>query len=62
MTLSDDERPKKTPPHEIGCDLALLSVGELDVRIALLETEIARLQAERTAKQTSRGAAERLFR
>lgn len=62
MTLFDDDRPKKTPPHEIGADLSLLSVAELEARIALLSEEIARLEAEKTAKQTSRGAAEKLFR
>ena len=32
----DDDRPKKKIVHEIGQDLALLSVKELQERIALL--------------------------
>ncbi len=62
MTLFEDDRPKKAPPHEIGSDLSLLSVAELEMRIAMLRDEIARLEAEKAAKQTSRGAAEKLFR
>ncbi len=62
MTLFDDDRPKKIPPHEVGADLSLLSVEELDARIAILKTEIARLETERSAKEKSRGAAESLFR
>jgi uncharacterized small protein (DUF1192 family) len=33
----DDDRPKKKIVHEIGQDLALLSIRELEERIALLE-------------------------
>ncbi len=33
----DDDRPKKKITHEIGQDLALLSVKELQERIALLQ-------------------------
>ena len=40
----DDDRPKKKIVHEIGQDLTLLSVGELNERIALLKDEIARLE------------------
>ena len=36
--------PKKKIAHEIGQDLALLSVPELEERIALLKEEIARLR------------------
>ncbi|MGH6761279.1 MAG: DUF1192 domain-containing protein [Phyllobacterium sp.] len=61
MSLFDEE-PKKSGTHEIGQDLSLLSVDELDHRIALLRTEIARLQAERDQKGESKAAAEALFR
>ena len=43
--IDDEDRPKKKIIHEIGQDLALLSVKELDERIALLREEIARLEA-----------------
>lgn len=41
---------------------ALLSVTEIDQRIALLQSEIERLKAERLKKGDSRAAAEALFR
>ena len=49
--IDDDDRPKKKIVHEIGQELALLSVGELDERIALLNEEIARLEAAIASKQ-----------
>ena len=58
----DDDRPKKKITHEIGQDLALLSVRELEDRIALLKEEIARLQASIGSKQASRGVADTLFK
>src|SRR5438067_2378188 len=38
----EDDRPKKKITHEIGQDLTLLSVKELQERIALLKEEIGR--------------------
>lgn len=62
MALFDDE-PLKTPRvHEIGQDLALLSVEELADRIAQLKNEIARLENELVSKDATRLAAEALFR
>jgi uncharacterized small protein (DUF1192 family) len=58
----DDERPKKKVAHEIGQDLALLSVRELDERIALLQSEIARLEANKIGKQASRQTADQFFK
>ncbi|MCV9998491.1 DUF1192 domain-containing protein [Pararhizobium sp. YC-54] len=62
MSLFDDDRPKKQPAHEIGADLALLSVDELSLRIDLLKQEIERLEAEKARKSASKSAAEGLFR
>ncbi|MGO4437402.1 DUF1192 domain-containing protein [Rhizobium sp. RAF56] len=62
MSLFDDDRPKKPIAHEIGSDLALLSVDELKARIALLQAEITRLEEEATRKASGRIAAENLFR
>ena len=42
--MEEDERPKKKITHEIGQDLALLSVSELQERIALMNEEISRLE------------------
>jgi uncharacterized small protein (DUF1192 family) len=60
--IDEDDRPKKKIVHEIGQDLALLSVGELDERVALLKDEIARLEAARAAKQASRSSADQFFK
>ncbi|MFL6813164.1 MAG: DUF1192 domain-containing protein [Bradyrhizobium sp.] len=58
----DDDRPKKKIVHEIGQDLALLSVNELRERIALLKEEIARLEASIAGKQASRSVADTFFK
>ena len=58
----DDDRPKKKIVHEIGQDLALLSVNELRERIALLKDEIARLEASIAGKQASRSVADTFFK
>ncbi len=52
----DDNRPKKRSLHEIGQDLTLLSVGELNGRIALLKDEIALLEADIKGKQALEGS------
>ena len=44
MPIEDDDRPRKKISHEIGQDLSLLSVEELTERIALMTSEIERLQ------------------
>jgi len=62
MAAVDDELPKKKLVHEIGQDLTLLSVKELDERMALLREEIIRLEADRTKKQASRSAADQFFK
>jgi uncharacterized small protein (DUF1192 family) len=62
MAAEDDERPKKKTPHEIGQDLSLLSVDELDARMDVLMAEIERLRAARTMKQATRAAADRFFK
>ena len=58
----DDDRPKKKITHEIGQDLYLLSVKELEERIALLNDEITRLQAAIAGKQSSRNVADSFFK
>lgn len=62
LAMDEEERPKKKLGHEIGQDLALLSVEELRERIALLKEEIARLEAAMAAKQASRSTADRFFK
>ena len=58
----DDDRPKKKITHEIGQELALLSVKELHERIALLKEEIVRLEASIASKQSSRNVADTFFK
>ena len=58
----EDDRPKKKIVHEIGQDLALLSIKELEERIALLNEEIGRLQANIASKQGSRSVADHFFK
>ena len=60
--IEDEEQPKKKIVHEIGQDLALLSVGELQDRIGLLREEIARLEAAAASKKASRDVASQFFK
>ncbi|MDI7860556.1 DUF1192 domain-containing protein [Rhizobiaceae bacterium n13] len=62
MSHFDDDRPKKPTAHDVGSDLSMMSVEELNDRIALLQGEIARLEAEILKKSAGRKAAEDLFR
>ena len=62
MAIFDDEPKKKSRPHEIGQDLSLLSFSELSERIGILRDEIARLETELKTKDTTKSAAEALFR
>ena len=62
MPSEDDDRPKKKVSHEIGQELSLLSVEELTERIALLSTEVERLQAAVTKKRASKEAANSFFK
>lgn len=60
--IDPDELPKKKIVHEMGQELALLSVGELTERIALLKEEIGRLEAEMARKRASKSAADTFFK
>ncbi len=60
--MTDDDRPRKPVTHELGQDLSLLSVGELEERVLLLREEIARLESAAAGKRASRGAADLFFK
>jgi uncharacterized small protein (DUF1192 family) len=62
MAIEDDDRPKKKVSHEIGQDLSLLSVEELAERIALMQSEIERLQLAMAKKRASKDAANSIFK
>jgi len=60
--IDDDDRPRPKVAHEIGQDLALLSVQELEARIALLRGEIERLEADIARKRSTRATADQFFK
>ena len=62
MASEDDDKPRKKISHEIGQDLSLLSVEELGERIALLRSEIERLEAASAKKRASKDAANSFFK
>lgn len=67
MTMMDEDPfgapvRKKVATHEIGQPLDSLSVGELDERIALLQSEIRRVAEVRDAKAASKRAADAFFK
>jgi len=62
MAREDDEQPRKAVSHEIGQDLSMLSVEELSDRIALLRSEIERLEQAMAKKRASRDAANSIFK
>ena len=62
MPTEEDDRPRRKISHEIGQDLSLLSVEELSERIALLRSEIERLEAASAKKRASKDAANNFFK
>ena len=60
--MFDDDEVKKPKGHEIGMLLDAMSVDELTDRIALLESEIARLRAAIDSKRQSKSAADSIFK
>jgi uncharacterized small protein (DUF1192 family) len=62
MPSEDDDRPRKKVSHEIGQDLSLISVDELNERIALLSSEIERLRAAVNKRNASKDAAKSFFK
>jgi len=60
--MFDDDEVKRPKGHEVGMILDAMSVEELTDRIALLEGEIARLQAAIDSKRRSKSAADAFFK
>jgi uncharacterized small protein (DUF1192 family) len=58
----DDDKPRKKITHELGQDLSLLSVEDIEERIAGLAAEIERLKADAAKKRASRDAANAFFK
>jgi uncharacterized small protein (DUF1192 family) len=62
MAIEEDDKPRKKITHEIGQDLSLLSVEELAERIALMRSEIERLETAMSKKRASKDAANSFFK
>lgn len=68
--MDDDDRPRRRSPEgDLGAasllaseSLESYSLEELDARVALLETEIARIRTHRAKSAAHMVAAEALFR
>jgi len=62
--VDDDElRPKrKAPAHEIGQDLSMLSIDEIEERVAALRNEIMRLETAKAQKLAAQGSAQSFFK
>ena len=60
--FAEEQTRLKPLGHEVGQDLSLLSIDEIDERIGLLEREIARLKEARSNKERSRDAASAFFK
>ena len=58
----DEDKAVPKPHFTIGQELSTLSVEELRRTIDLLRKEIARLELELASKDTTKAAAEALFR
>ena len=57
-----EDLPKKKPDIVVGENLELMSVAELEHRVTVLESEIARVKAAIAQKQASKSAADTFFR
>jgi uncharacterized small protein (DUF1192 family) len=62
VSISDDDKPTPKLKHEIGQDLSLLSVQDIEARIALLALEIERLKTDAVKKRASKDAANAFFK
>ena len=62
MAIDDDDKPRPKISHEIGQDLSLLSVQDIEARIGMLNTEIDRLKTDIAKKRASRDAASSFFK
>ena len=58
----EDARPKKKPAHELGADLTVLSVKELEEYIAVLAAERQRVETMLATKKASQQAAHSAFK
>jgi uncharacterized small protein (DUF1192 family) len=62
MDTDDIAPPSKKKTYELGQDLSKHSVTELKALLDQLKAEIARVEQTLTAKQSSKSAAESVFK
>ncbi|MCJ2034695.1 DUF1192 domain-containing protein [Methylobacterium sp. J-068] len=62
MRDEDESRSRDSAAHRVGEPLDTLSMEDLEARIALLVSEIARLEAARDAKKAALERAGSIFR
>ena len=62
MSLNDPDLPKPKPMVSIGQDLSFMGAQELDERIEALKAEIDRTEAEKQKRQSTRAAADAIFK
>jgi uncharacterized small protein (DUF1192 family) len=62
MKDEEEYRVRRLVGHEIGQKLDDLSVADLDERIAVLRSEIERLESAKAVKNAARDAAGSIFR
>ena len=60
--MEPDDLPRKKPVITVGEPLDMISLAELEQRIADLESEIARVKAMIASKWASKNAADAFFR
>jgi uncharacterized small protein (DUF1192 family) len=58
---ADDDKPIRKAAHQNGQYLYRLTIEDFDERIALLKSEIARLEEARQKKAAQRTAADSVF-
>jgi uncharacterized small protein (DUF1192 family) len=60
--FDDEDQPKRKRSHEVGMPIETMSVDELEERIGLLESEIARLREAIEARKKTKDAANSVFK
>lgn len=60
--FSDDLPLKQPSSHQIGQEMADISIDEIEERIEILKQEIERLSAIRSRKQAAKNAAASAFK
>ena len=60
--MFDEDLPAKKKTHEVGMSIDTMSIDELEERIGLLESEIARLRGAIEARRKTKDAANSIFK